>query len=769
MLEQIPVTNVAANAGTWEKIASKLRSGMMPPPGSPRPDEAKYQMVQGAIESALDRAAAAAPNPGRTPSFHRLSRAEYKNIVRDLLSLEVDVFGLLPQDDSSYGFDNIAAVLKVNQTSLERYLNAARKVSRLAVGISPPPTGAETFVVSPQQSQYGHVPGLPLGTRGGLAIDYNFPVSGEYDFAIKLQCTNTRGGDENCADGSTGFVVDQQMVLMIDGRVVQEFKFPANPRKDRYGADYGASVEETNFANQEKLQLRLAVSAGPHEVGVTFLRLPAVEVIQRTYRSTFDKPMTYRGVDRAMQMSVAHLSKVTISGPFNPVRATDTPSRRAIFVCRPTGASDEPACAKKIIGSLARRAYRRPVSSADVDKLFAFYSAERAEGGDFDAAIEDSLRALLASPEFWFRVVSDPPAVAPGAVYAISDLDLASRLSFFLWSSVPDDELLNIASSGRLRQPAVLDRQVRRMLADRRAKALTTNFAEQWLNLRRISVVVPNESDFPDFDVSLREAFAIETQMFVDNVIREDRSAMQLLDADFTFVNDRLAKHYGLPNVGGSRFRRVALAANSPHRGLLGQGSILTVTSHPTRTSPVKRGKWILEQILGSPPPPPPPNVPELKEKQSAGRVLTMRERMIEHRANPYCSGCHSMMDPVGFALENFDAIGRYRAADENLTPVDASGALPDGTKFSNVTEFRAALAKHPERFLLTLTEKLMTYALGRGMEPYDMPAVRKVVRNASANNYRFSSLVLGIVRSSPFQMRTAVGTPREAVTASLK
>jgi mono/diheme cytochrome c family protein len=762
MLDKLDPAAAGEHPEIWEKVVRKLRSGMMPPTGRPRPDQATYERVRTALEASLDHAAAANPNPGRTEAFHRLNRTEYRNVIRDLLALDVDVSALLPPDDSSFGFDNMAGVLKVNQTGMERYLSAARKISRLAIGVSSPPAGSETFTLSPQLPQYEHVNGLPFGTRGGTVIHYNFPQDGEYGIAVKLQCYNTRGGDENCADGSSGFPDQQQLVVLIDDEIAQEFKFDKTPRRDRYAGDNSTSADGTHtFAEAERLQVRIPVKAGAHDVGVTFLRLPSVETVQRLYRQSFDKPLVYRGVDRGMQITVPHVSKVTISGPFASAGVSDTPSRRAIFVCRAATPADEPGCAKRILASLARRAYRRPVSNEDVEPLLNFYNLARSEGGAFDAGIEDGLRALLTSPEFWFRIEHDPPNVPANAVYRLNSLEIASRLSFFLWSSIPDEELLGLAAANKLTDLTVLDQQVRRMLADPRAKAFSTNFGEQWLNLRRISVVAPNESDFPNFEETLRDAFEQETRMFLDSVMREDHSALDLLNADYTFVNARLAKHYGIPNVAGARFRRVTLPADNPRRGLLGQGSILLVTSHPTRTSPVKRGKFVLEEILGSPPPPPPPNVPELKEAQSQGQVMTMRERMAEHRANPYCAGCHAMIDPVGFALENFDPVGRFRTVDETHKPIDASGSLPDGTKFSDLAGFRAALTGHPDRFLLTLTEKLMTFALGRGVDATDMPAVRKIVRDAAKSDYRFSSLVLGVVNSVPFTMRkAAVGTP---------
>jgi hypothetical protein len=758
MLDRLDPTAVGEHPEVWEKVVRKLRAGMMPPPGRPRPDQATYELVRTKLETALDRVAAGKPNPGRTETFHRLNRTEYRNVIRDLLAVDVDVSGLLPPDDSSYGFDNIAGVLKVNQTGMERYLSAARKISRLAVGTMTP-TGSETFTLSPQQPQYEHVEGLPFGTRGGTLIHYNFPRDGEYGIAVKLQCYNTRGGDENCADGSSGFPDEQQLVVLIDGEIAREFTFEPRPRHDRYGgAD--AVGEGDNVFDTEKLNVRVPVKAGGHEVGVTYLRLPSVETVQRLYRQTFSKPLVYRGVDRGMQLTVPHVSKVTISGPFGASGVSDTRSRRTIFVCHPTSPASEPGCAKTILATLARRAYRRPVLEADVQSLVKFYEQGRHEGEDFEGGIEDALRALLTSPELWFRVEHDPPAVAPNTVYRISDVELASRLSFFLWSSIPDEELIEVAARGKLHELPVLDHQVRRMLADPRAKAFTSNFGEQWLNLRRISVVAPNESDFPNFEETLRQAFEQETTLFLDSVMREDHNALELLNADYTFVNARLAKHYGVPDVSGAQFRRVALGTDNPHRGLLGQGSVLMVTSHPTRTSPVKRGKFVLEEILGSPPPPPPPNVPELKEVQSQSETLSMRERMAQHRANPYCAGCHAMIDPVGFALENFDPIGRYRTVDENHKPIDASGALPDGTTFTDLAGFRAALTRHPDRFLTTVTEKLMTYALGRGVEAYDMPAVRKIVADAAKQGDRFSALIAGVVNSVPFTMRTSAGAP---------
>ena len=765
-LDKMDLGAIGEHTDVWENVVRKMRSGMMPPPGRPRPDSATSDRVRSALELHLDRVATAKPDPGRTETFHRLNRTEYRNIIRDLLALDVDVSALLPADDSSYGFDNIAGVLKINPTGMEQYLSAAWKIARLAVGSSAPTAGSDTFSVPPEFPQYDHVPGLPFGTRGGTVISYNFPQDGEYGFSVVLLCVNTRGGDENCADGSSGFPDSHELIITIDGQQVHAFSFDSAPRRDRYSGDAGAADGSHTYAEAERLEVRLPVKAGPRSVGVTFPRLPAAHTVQRMYRLPFVKPTNYRGVERAMQITAPHVSKVTISGPFQASGVGDAPSRRAIFVCQPASRADEAGCAKTILVNLARRAYRRPVTDADVRQLLEFYNQGRSRGQGFDAGIEDALRALLVSPDFWFRIERDPGNAPPNTVYQIDDVELASRLSFFLWSSIPDDELIALAARGRLRDRTVLDRQVRRMLADSRSRALTSNFAEQWLGLRRIGTLAPSDTEFPNFEESLRDAFQRETALFVDSIIRDDRSALELLTPDYTFVNARLAQHYGIANVRGSHFRRVPLGADSPHRGLLGQGSILTLTSHPTRTSPVKRGKWILENILGTPPPPPPPNVPELQEKRTEGKVLTMRERMAEHRANPYCAGCHSTLDPVGFALENFDAIGRFRTLDENYSPVDASGALPNGNTFEGLASFRAALTSQPEGFVSTLTEKLLTYALGRGVEPYDMPAIRSIVRDSARSSYRFSSLVLGVVDSVPFKMRRSAAS-REGLTAS--
>jgi hypothetical protein len=765
VLDGLDPGDVAAHRPVWEKVVRKMRAGMMPPPGRPRPAREAYDAFAAALEDRLDAAAARTPDPGRTETLHRLNRAQYHNAVRDLLALDVDVMSLLPADDASYGFDNIAGVLKVNQTRLERYLAAARKVAREAVG-GPMPLASTRFPISPELPQYERVEGLPFGTRGGTLIHHHFPQDGEYALRIDLTCPVTRGGDVNC-DGAGGFPEPYELEVLVDGARAGVFNLPSRPRWERYNFQEDANdVKVLGDIKEDRFELRVPVKAGPRAVGVTFVKRASVEVVQRGYRRLLEKPMS-SGAEGGLVITVPHLRQVTISGPFDPSGPGDTPSRRAVFTCRPQAASEEPACARAILARLARRAFRRPVTDQDVDKLFAFYTQARTEGEGFEQGIERGIRRLLMSADFLVRVSADPPDAVAGASYAVAPLELASRLSFFLWNSIPDEELIDTAARGRLREPAVLERQVRRMLADPRAESLTKSFAAQWLLLQDLGGVKPSPFLFPDFDESLRRAMQRETELFLDDVVRSDRSVTWLLTADATFVNDRLARHYGIPNVQGSHFRRVTLGADHPRRGLLGQGSILTLTSHANRTSPVKRGKWILENILGTPPPPPPANVPPLPEKKGEAKVLSMREQMAAHRANPVCASCHAMIDPAGFALENFDPIGRYRRVDEDIyAAIDASGTLPDGAAFSGLEEFRRALVARPERFVATLTEKLLIYALGRGIEPSDMPTVRAIVKRASREGYRFSSVILGLVGSPPFQMRRAAAIPPPNVAA---
>jgi hypothetical protein len=794
-LDRLDLSNVGADAPTWERVVLKLRAGVMPPAGAPRPDPAAHEALTAWLESELDRAAAAAPNPGRTESLHRLNRAEYRNAVRDLLDLDVDVASLLPADDVSYGFDNIAGVLKISPTLMERYLDAARKVSRLAIGTPLPAPNINYFRIADDLSQDEHLPGLPLGTRGGTLIRYTFPMDGVYEISPRL----TRDLNESVPL----YHDDQLLEVSIDGARVGLFTLPGvgapAPAGQRTpaeppAADDAADPDEPDEPAQpnppappqggqaqpprppisqiqqtirvsareraarnradESWNLRVRVEAGARDVVIAFVN--RVSALDETPRLPFERPYP-AGVNIPETRLGAHLRSVEISGPHDPTGPGNGPSRQRVFVCRPAGgaaAGEADACARTILSTLARRAYRRPVNATDVDPLMALYQEGRAAGG-FDAGIEHALRRLLVSPEFLFRVERDPEGVAPGAAYAVSDLELASRLSFFLWSSIPDEELLDVAAAGRLSEPAVLSAEVRRLLADPRADAFVRNFAGQWLFLRNLEAVVPVQSIFPDFDDALRQSLRRETELFFEAVVREDRSALDLLRADYTFVNERLAEHYGIPNIKGSHFRRVTLGPEIPRRGLLGHGSILTVTSYPDRTSPVVRGKWILENLLGTPPPPPLPNVPALQATNAEGEVLPMRQRLERHRSNPVCASCHAMMDPLGFSLENFDAIGRWRTLGESSAPIDASGMSPDGTRFEGPDGLRAALLQS-DRFVATLTEKMMVYALGRGLEYYDAPAIRAILREAAQEEYRFSTLIAGIVQSPPFRMRRA-------------
>jgi hypothetical protein len=795
--DTLDLANLGAAPDTWEKIVLKMRAGLMPPAGSPRPEKGAHEAFLSGLERELDRLAAVRPNPGRTEPFHRLNRAEYRNAIRDLLGLDVDVAALLPADDSSYGFDNIAGVLKISPTLMERYLVASQKVSRLAVGTPPPAPAIDYYRIADDLSQDVQLPGLPFGTRGGTRITYVFPMDAEYEIRPRL----TRDLNE-----SLPVYADAQMLeISIDGERVGTFTLPGvqsqppgapggrgrGARPPQPGGQSGAAPQtpppaappppaspdddppdpqvpaisqiaptirvsardrEARNRADEKWNLRIPVKAGQREVVVTFVNRTAA--LDEATRLPFLRPYP-AGVNIPETRLGAYLRSVEIVGPLDPSGAGQSESRQRIMTCTPASASAETACARSILTRLARRAYRRPVTAADVDPLLVFYREGRRDGG-FDAGIERALRRLLVSPEFLFRVEREPKGIAPGAPYRVSDIALASRLSFFLWSSIPDEELLGLAEKRRLGDAAELTRQVRRMLADPRAEAFITNFAGQWLFLRNLDASVPVQSVFPDFDDTLRQAFRRETELFFDSLIREDRSAYDLLRADYTFLNERLARHYGIAGVKGSHFRRVALGPDSPRAGILGQGSVLTVTSYPDRTSPVVRGKWILENLLGTPPPPPLPNVGDLKPKDESGVVLSMRERMEQHRRNPICASCHSMMDPLGLSLENFDAVGKWRTLGESSAPIDASGQLPDGTAFTGPAGLRSALLRS-DRFVATFTEKMMTYALGRGLEHYDAPAVRAILRDVARDDYKVSSLVVGIVQSTPFRMRRAM------------
>ena len=736
-LEGVDLADVAAHAEVWEKVVRKLRAGAMPPRPRPRPDAAAHARLLTYIESALDAAARDNPDPGRTETFRRLNRTEYQNAIRDLLALEIDVTALLPRDDAAFGFDNVNTGA-LSPTLLERYLAAARTVSELAVGSRAPAPGSRVVVVPADRTQEDHVDGLPFGTRGGTVVDHVFPFDGEYELQIRLQ----RNRNENVE----GLTEPHEVELTLDGERLGLFTMrPSTNTVIQASATYYADEGIDNHLN-----VRVPVTAGPHRVGAAFIKKNSA--LLETTRQPYD---AHFNMDRHPRQQPA-VRTVSIAGPFNPTGIGGTPSRERIFSCRPADATaaEGEACAVAIIASLARRAYRRPVTFADIEQLTGFYRDGYAEGG-FEAGVETALRALLASPEFLFRIERDPAGVAPGAAYRVGDLELASRLSFFLWSSLPDDELIDAAAAGRLREPGELRAQVRRMLADPRAGTLTTNFASQWLHLRNLDAVTPDARAFPDFDDNLRQGFRTETELLFRSVVDEDRSVTDLLTADYTFLNERVATHYGVPGIHGDHFRRVALPAGSPRAGVLGHGSILTVTSYATRTSPVLRGKWILENLLGTPPPPPPPNVPPLEESASSTGVTSMRERMAAHRQNPACAVCHRIMDPAGLSMENFDAIGRWRDAEgEGGAAIDAAGNLPGGDPFDGVAGLRQAVLDRPEVFVGTVAEKLLIYALGRGIEPADGPAVRAIVAAAAGDDYRFSSLILGIVESPPFQMR---------------
>ena len=733
VLSTLNAANVGPDAARWELVVRKLRARSMPPAGRPRPSEAAYDSLITHLETSLDRVAAANPDPGRTDTFRRLNRTEYQNAIRDLLDVEIDVDAMLPSDDSSHGFDNIS-VGGLSPMLLERYLSAAQKISRLAVGTPVRSAGQETIILPPDLTQEDHFDGQPFGTRAGTSVRYTFPADGEYQFELRL----TRDRNELIE----GLTEPHQVEVSVDGVRQQVFTLKPAPRTVQQDAVAPQYAPEQ--ALDAHLNLRTRVTAGPHVVQVAFIKRPSalIETERQPYVASYNSDRTPR--------TQPALYSVSIAGPFNPAGVGETPSRKRIFSCRPVKASEEASCARTILSTLARRAYRRPATTAEVDTLLDFYKQGRVDGS-FEHGVEMALRAMLTSPAFLFRIERAPEQ---GTAYRIPDLELASRLSFFLWSSIPDDQLLDAAVSGRLKDAAVLEKQVRRMLADTRADALVNNFAAQWLYLRNLDEHRPDNRLFPDFDDNLRQAFRRETELLFESVLKEDRSVLDLLRADYTFVNQRLAKHYNIPNVYGSHFRRVELGKDHVRGGLLGQGSIMTVTSYANRTSPVRRGQWILENLLGTPVPPPPVNVPPLPENEPGAKILTMRERMVQHRANPVCASCHQLMDPVGLATENFDAIGRWRNQSEAGGPLDASGSLPDGSTFDGAIGLRKAVLNRPELFVTTLTEKLMTYALGRGLEHYDAPAVRAITRQARTDDYRFSSVVLGIVHSTPFRMR---------------
>jgi cytochrome c5 len=727
LLDELDLAHLGAHAEIGEKVVRKLRAGMMPPTGMRRPDPATRESLIRWMENELDRSAVTHLPP---PGLHRLNRTEYANAIRDLLALEVDATKFLPSDDSTRGFDNIAGALTLSPALMEAYLSAAGKISRLAIGDVSAPTQA-VFDVPADTAQNYHIEGLPFGTRGGILIKYQFPADGEYTFKVK--------GVTGYFQAVLGGIKGEQLEVTVDGERVKLFDW---------------DKEIANTTGNGRATPRIPVKAGLHTVGVTFLAtndVPASE-LNKPFQRTMNTPGTIPGF-----LFYPHVGQVWIEGPYDARGASDTASRQKIFVCRPTGAGDEGACAERIISRLAKHAFRRPATPADQESLTKFYLGARNEGGSFDDGIEAALQRILADPEFVYRGEREPAGVAADKSYRISDLALASRLSFFLWSSIPDDTLIDLAAQGKLRDPAVLEKQVRRMLADPKSQALIANFTGQWLNVRSLKTSEPVVNLFPDFDDNLRNAFQRETELFFDSIVHEDRSVLDLLTADYTFVNERLAKHYGIPNVYGPQFRRVTLPPElDMRRGLLGKGALLTVTSAAARTSPVTRGKWFLQTFLGVEPPQPPPDVPAIQERpaDATGNVKppTMRQTMEAHHANVTCATCHKIFEPIGLALENFDAVGAWRTQDEG-GPIDAAGVLVDGTKVDGVASLRGVLERYSDQFVRVVAEKLLTYALGRGVEYDDMPMVRSIVRDSAASRYRFSTLVMSIVNSAPFQM----------------
>ena len=739
--------DVGGGAEVWEQVVRKLRTGAMPPAGRPRPDRATRTQLLSWLETALDAAASTDPNPGR-PAIHRLNRTEYVNAIRDLLGLEVDGRTLLPGDNADvHGFDNNAGILSVSPVLMERYLSAARKISRLVVGRATTSDFYQHRVHKWMVQEDRMSEDLPFGSRGGTAVPYFFPVDGEYEVAIELQ----RTGNQHIK----GLGTAHQLDVRLDGALIERFTVggedwvaQAPPESYSGNINVGRAWEDYSHNMDRTLHARVSVKAGRRVVGVSFVgrrwELEGLIVTQ---------PQV--GVSRSRNEipdGNPSVASVTISGPLAVTGPGDeTLPRQKIFVCRPSSGADEAACAREILSTLARRAYRRPVVDGDVRTLMRFYETGQADGG-FDAGIQFALERLLVSPGFLFRVEADQPPDSATGIHRISDIELASRLSFFLWSSIPDDALLDAAEDGRLDDPAVLEQQVRRMLADPRSSALVDNFVGQWLAVRNLRDVVPDSGLFPEFDENLRDAFQEETALFMESMLREDRSLVDLLDADYTFVNERLARHYGIPNVYGNQFRRVTVP-NEERGGLLGHGSILTVTSYANRTSPVLRGKWLLENFLGTPPPAPPPDIPALSEDTATRTPTSVRERLEAHRRNPACAACHDQMDPLGFALEHYNAIGAWRTTD-GRHPIDASARLPDGTLFEGPAGLRALLLSKRDQFVQTVTEKLLTYALGRRLEYYDAPVVRRITRAAATDDQRWSAVILAIVKSMPFQMR---------------
>jgi hypothetical protein len=766
-LEQVDPSRVSGDVELWEKVARKLRTREMPPSGLPRPDQATYEQLVSTLETALDDAAVADPHPGRVV-IHRLNRTEYTNAIRDLLSLDIDGRALLSADEpDQQGFDNVAGVLSVSPRLLENYMTAANTISRLAIGDATISAVEDTVRIPTATVQDDRASeDLPFGSRGGLSIPYQFPLDGDYSIKVVLK--------RQLYLYLIGMGEPHQLDVRLDGALLKRFTIGGEGKGVTAPESFAGNTqgepewEEYMHTADAGLIVRVPVTAGAHRIGVSFVRRQwepegVLQPPQRGFARTTNE----------VYFGNPSVDNVSIAGPLT-VRATkDSPARRALFICRPSSAATEDACARRILSTIARRAYRGSVSESDITTLLTFYRAGRADA-DFDAGIQQGLRRILASPKFLFRIEREPqtPGQASaqregstGQAYPVNDLDLASRLSFFLWSSIPDEELLAVAAKGTLSDRTTLERQVRRMLADRRAQALVDNFASQWLTTGKLSGVVPDVDAYPEFDENLRDAFRQETRLFVGSQLREDRSVVDLVTANYSFVNERLARHYRIPNVYGSHFRRVTFS-DGVRGGLLGQGSILTVTSYPNRTSPVLRGRWLLDNVLGAPPPPPPPDIPLLNEGGADTKTMSIRQQMEAHRKNPSCAVCHVRMDPLGFSLENFDALGKWRTTSEGI-PVDASGALPDGTRFEGVAGLRQLIASHQDDFARTFTQKLLAYALGRSLEAHDLPAVRRIARESARNGYRWSSIILGVATSTPFTMSTAQGTPGTGTAAT--
>jgi uncharacterized protein DUF1592/uncharacterized protein DUF1588/uncharacterized protein DUF1585/uncharacterized protein DUF1587/uncharacterized protein DUF1595/cbb3-type cytochrome c oxidase subunit III len=742
-LESLDLTNVGTNAEQWEHVVRKLRAGVMPPSGQPRPDKDAYIALASYIEQELDSTAAPKlPAPG----LHRLNRAEYGNAIRDLVALDIDPGAFLPADDVSRGFDNQAGTLALSPALLEAYLSAAGKITRLALGAVDTPSQT-LYRVAEDATQNYHVEGLPFGTRGGLVVEHEFPTDAEYLFKVFSVNLGNMGNFR-----PFGEIRGEKLEILVDGERVALVDWD----EALVGRGFGGNKLRT-------IDVRVPVTAGPHKIGVTFLATnyaPGLDMNRAFERSTIETG----GLPG--YTFYPHVGSVRVEGPYDAKGPGDTPSRRAILACEPANQAEARPCAERIVRTLARRAFRGTATQEDLDMLLAFYDQGSAQEG-FESGIQMALERLLTDPKFIYRFEQPHPELTEGTPFRISDLELASRLSFFLWSSIPDDELLTLAEQGKLKDEKVLEGQVQRMLADPRSEALTKNFAGQWLNLRALDGHVPVAKLFPDFDDNLRQAFRRETELFFDSLVRENRPVTELLTADYTFVNERLAKHYGIPGIYGSHFRRVTLGKeHDARRGLLGKGSLLAVSSQPIRTSPVIRGYWVLQNLLGTPPPPPPEDVPDLPENKddAAGNAAmpTMRAQMERHRADPACSGCHMLMDPIGFALEQFDAIGRWRTTD-GPSPIDASSVMYDGTKIAGPADLRNFLLGYSEQFVRTVTEKMLTYAVGRGVEYDDMPVVRSIAREAADDDYRFDTLITAVVKSDPFQMSMQGGAPAES------